>query len=49
MFRHMKSFETLLRRAVDAFIQRRRMSLTGFGLAALGDPSFGAALVRGAV
>ena len=47
MFRHMKSFETLLRRAVDTFIRRNGMSLTGFGQAALGDPSFGAALARG--
>ena len=47
MFRHMKSFETLLRRAVDTFIRRHGMSVTGFGQAALGDPSFGAALARG--
>ena len=43
----MTGSQTTLRRAIAAFVERRGMTRTGFGTAALGDPSFLAELGRG--
>ena len=43
----MTGFQTSLRQAIEAFIQRRGMTRTGFGEAALRDPSFVAEAGRG--
>ena len=46
-FPAMTGSQTTLRRAIAAFVERRGMTRTGFGTAALGDPSFLAELGRG--